>query len=74
MSLKKVRIGSRAYERLGDEQLREREKLVTRAQTLAYARLVILAIGMGLLAMPNLALDMGLVTKQVLVWYLIIIA
>ncbi len=74
MALKPVRVDSPAYARLGDVALRDREKRVTRAQTLAYARLVILGVGMGLLAVPDWALTIGLVTEQILTWYLIVIA
>ena len=74
MALRPVRIDSPAYARLGNVALREREKMVTRAQTLAYTRLIILAVGMGLLAVPSWASSMGLVTQNILTWYLIIIA
>ena len=74
MALKPVRVDSPAFARLGNITLRDREKRVTRAQTLAYARLVILAVGMGLLAVPAWAVSMDLVTEQILTWYLIIIA
>ena len=74
MALKPVRVDSPAFARLGNVTLRDREKRVTRAQTLAYARLVILAVGMGLLAVPAWAASMSLVTEQILAWYLIIIA
>ena len=74
MALKPVRVDSPAFARLGNITLRDREKRVTRAQTLAYARLVILAVGMGLLAVPAWAVSMNLVTEQILTWYLIIIA
>lgn len=74
MALKPVRVDSPAFERLGNVTLRDLEKRVTRAQTLAYSRLVILAVGMGLLAVPSWAISMALVTEQILTWYLIIIA
>jgi two-component system sensor histidine kinase DegS len=72
-SLKQVTVTSPVYAHLGDERLRSRERFVRRALTLAYARLIILLVGFGLLAMPDWSHALGLSTPLILVWYLVII-
>jgi two-component system, NarL family, sensor histidine kinase DegS len=72
-SLRQIKVSSKTYATLGDQALRSRERFVRRALTLAYARLIILLVGFGLLAMPEWSHALGLSTPLILIWYLVII-
>ena len=47
MEVKQVPLHSAMVARLGDEAIRHQDRFVTRAQTLAYTRLILLAVGMS---------------------------
>lgn len=72
MEVKQVPLHSQMVARLGDEAIRAQERFITRAQTLAYTRLILLAVGMSLLAVPDWARSLQLGTPTILAWYLII--
>ncbi|MBM65032.1 MAG: two-component sensor histidine kinase [Myxococcales bacterium] len=72
MEVKQVPLHSAMVARLGDEAIRHQDRFVTRAQTLAYTRLILLAVGMSLLAVPSWARALDLGAPLILGWYLFI--